>query len=90
MSTPEDDSPGLLSRWSRRKALARTGVSAGSPEEAATAVPAVTAPAPAVVHAPSAATPAAPAPAPHDPPAPTMRDVAALGPGSDIADRRAD
>jgi hypothetical protein len=68
---------GLLSRWSRRKAEARSGVPPAEPPAAVPAAP------PALVASPPVVAPLSEAPAP--PPLPTLADVAALGPDADYA-----
>ena len=69
------DDAGFLARWSRRKALARQGVTLPDPPAPATA-PEAAAPA-------EPALPASPAPAP-EMALPTMDDVDALAPGAEI------
>lgn len=76
MSTSADD--GFFSRWSRRKAQARSGDPAPEPAEAPPAAAAVAAP------APSGAQPVAEAQAPASPP-PTLEDTQALTPASDFS-----
>lgn len=75
VDTSDERTPGLLTRWSQRKAQARAG--AVAPEAAS--APAVVAPPPAF---PAAASPTTAEPAP---PPPTLEDVAALAPGADVA-----
>lgn len=79
------DEGGFLSRWARRKALAREG----APLPDAPVVPVVPVPAPPSVSPPpqpAAVASATPAEAPEPPtPAPTMDDVAQLDAGSDYS-----
>lgn len=80
MSSPDD---GFLSRWSRRKALAREGVALPEPPTPAPAPAAAPAPvAMAVAEAPAAAPADEPATAP---PPPTLDDVATLTPSADFS-----
>ncbi|MBQ0957815.1 DUF3306 domain-containing protein [Ideonella sp. 4Y11] len=76
-----DTDDGFLSRWSRRKALAREGVALPEPPPP---VPPLPAPAPLVpvVEAPPLAEPPA---APPPPPPPTLDDVATLTPEADFS-----
>lgn len=81
MSTAGDD--GFLSRWSRRKAQARTGEPL--PEPAAPVAPSVPSAAAAAPLVPAEEVAAAPAPdAAEAPPAPTLEDTQHLTPASDF------
>lgn len=78
---PDERAPGLLTRWSQRKAQAGAGAVA---PEAAPAPAVVPAPAVRAAPIPAAVEPALPRPPTARPP-PTLEDVAALPPGADVA-----